>query len=81
MRDRDRDRDSVLTIMFVVVFLVAMILFSVWRYNLKREKVDYILVAKPWPFEFRWLLKDKDNFQLIFSDKECKIFKLKGGSA
>jgi len=48
--------------------------FSIWLYNLKKEKVDYILVAKPWPIELIWMQRYKDKFHLVFSDKQCKIF-------
>jgi hypothetical protein len=51
---------------------------STWLHNLKRKKVDCILVAKPWPIELRWMLSDQDAFQLVFSDQECKIFKYLG---
>ena len=51
---------------------------SIWLHNLKRKKVDYILVAKPWTIELQWILKDKENFQLIFSNRECQIFYFKG---
>lgn len=51
---------------------------STWLQNLKRKKVDCILVAKPWPIELRWMLSDQDAFQLVFSDQECKIFKYLG---
>ena len=51
---------------------------STWLHNLKRKKVDCILVAKPWPTELRWMLSDQDAFQLVFSDQECKIFKYLG---
>ena len=52
--------------------------FSIWLYNLKKEKADYIFLAKPWPFELRWLLRDNENFKLIFSDRDCMIFKFVG---
>jgi len=52
--------------------------FSIWLYNLKREKVDYILVQTPWPIELRWMLRHQDKFQLVFSDRDCKIFKYTG---
>ena len=40
--------------------------FSIWLHNLKRKKVDYILVAKPWPAELKWILQHKDNFPFCF---------------
>jgi hypothetical protein len=52
--------------------------FSIWRYNLKRKKADYIFMVKPWPIELRWLLSDNDNYKLIFTDRDCKIFKVIG---
>ena len=48
---------------------------SIWLYNLEREKVDYIFVAKPWPIELSWMLNHQDEFQLVFSDNDCNIFK------
>jgi hypothetical protein len=55
--------------------------FSIWLYNLRRKKVDYILVRTPWPIELRWMQRYQDKFQLIFSDKNCKIFKFTGERA
>ena len=52
--------------------------FSIWLYNVKRKKVDYILVQTPWPIELRWMLRHVEKFQLVFSDKNCKIFKYTG---
>jgi hypothetical protein len=52
--------------------------FSIWLYNLKRKKVDYILVQTPWPIELNWMLKHPDEFQLMFFDKNFKIFKYTG---
>jgi hypothetical protein len=55
--------------------------FSIWLYNLRRKKVDYILVRTPWSIELRWMQRYQDKFQLIFSDKNCKIFKFTGERA
>lgn len=52
--------------------------FSIWLYNLKRNKVDYIFVVEPWLIELEWMLRYPDEFQLVFSDKNCKIFKYTG---
>jgi len=52
--------------------------FSIWLHNLKKEKVNYILAQTPWPIELNWMLKHPDEFQLMFSDKNCKIFKYSG---
>jgi len=52
--------------------------YSIWLHNLKRKKVDYILVQKPWPIELKWIQRYEDKFQLVFSDKYCKIFKYTG---
>ena len=46
--------------------------------NLLDKKVDYIFVAKPWPIELTWMLNHQDTFQLVFSDKDCNIFKYTG---
>lgn len=51
---------------------------STWLHNLEKKKVDYILVAKPWPIELRWMVNDQNAFQLVFSDQEYKIFKYLG---
>jgi hypothetical protein len=48
--------------------------FSIWLHNLKRKEVDYILLAKPWPKELQWILRDKENFKLVFANSECQIF-------
>ena len=48
---------------------------SIWFYNLNAKKVDYILVAKPWPIELNWIKLYEDKFQLMFSNENCKIFK------
>ena len=50
--------------------------FTIWSYNLEKEKVDYILVRTPWPRVLGWMNSKKDKFQLVFSDKECKIFRV-----
>jgi hypothetical protein len=60
--------------------------FSIWFYNLRRKKVDYIFVQTivqqtPWPIELRWMLRHQDKFQLVFSDRRFKIFKYTGGGA
>jgi hypothetical protein len=49
--------------------------FSIWLFNLKREKIDYILVQKPWPLELQWIEREQKLFQLVFSNRDCKIFK------
>jgi hypothetical protein len=49
--------------------------FSIWLFNLKREKIDYILVQKPWPIELQWIDRERKLFQLVFSNRDCKIFK------
>jgi hypothetical protein len=49
--------------------------FSIWLHNVKRKEVDYILVVKPWPIELTWMQQNKDKFQLLFTDRNCKIFK------
>ena len=52
--------------------------FSIWLNNVRRKEVDYILVVKPWPVELRWMQRYLDEFQLVFSDTRCKIFKYTG---
>ncbi len=49
--------------------------FSIWLHNLKRKKADYIFVQKPWPPELKWIKRNPDKFQLVFSDKHFNIFK------
>jgi hypothetical protein len=48
---------------------------SIWLFNLERKKVDYIFVAKPWPMEIEWMSRNKDKFNLVFSDREYSVFK------
>ena len=52
--------------------------FATWLFNLRRKKVEYIFVAKPWPIELQWMLRYHDKFQLVFADRNCKIFKYIG---
>jgi len=52
--------------------------FSIWFFNLKKEKVNYILVNAPWPIELQWLQRHQDKFQLVFDNKHCRIFKYTG---
>jgi hypothetical protein len=49
--------------------------FSIWIDNLKRKKVDYLLVVEPWPIELTWMYEYPNDFQLVFSEKQFKIFK------
>ena len=49
--------------------------FSIWLFNLKREKVDYIFVVKPWPIEFEWMTRNRDKFNPVFNDREYSVFK------
>jgi len=51
---------------------------SIWFHNLNAKKVDYILVVMPWPIELTWIKRYEDKFQLMFSNKYCKIFKYTG---
>ena len=48
--------------------------FSIWLSNLKKKKVDCILVQKPWPIELNWMQLYPDDFQLVYEDDACKIF-------
>lgn len=52
--------------------------FSIWLYNLKKNKVDYIFVQQPWPIELRWMLRYKNKFKLVLNDRKFKIFKYTG---
>ena len=52
--------------------------FSIWLHNVRGKKVDYILVQTPWPIELRWMQRYQDKFKLVFSDRDCKIFKYEG---
>jgi len=49
--------------------------FWIWIHNLKKEKVDFIFLADPWPIELDWIKKQPEHFQNVFNDKQCKIFK------
>jgi uncharacterized protein YaeQ len=51
---------------------------EVWYYNLKKHKVDYILVQQPWPFELRWMAGRANDFALMLSDRDCRIYKYTG---
>ncbi len=52
--------------------------YSVWLHNLKRLRVDYVMLAAPWPLEYSWMTTHKDAFNLIFSDSRCKIYRFAG---
>ncbi len=52
--------------------------FSVWLSNIKRKKVNYVVVMQPWPPELKWMEQHADTFQLVFLDASCKIFKYTG---
>ena len=52
--------------------------FSIWLYNVKKLGVGYIVVRKPWPVELRWMLSRQDTFELVFSNRDYKIFKYTG---
>lgn len=55
--------------------------FSIWIANLKREKVDYILVVEPWPKELTWMGRHPDKFQLVFTSYKFRIFQYLGKTA
>ena len=56
--------------------------FSIWLYNLKGKNVDYIFAATTLqPIELSWMLRYQSEFQLVFSDEQCKIFKYLGKDA
>jgi hypothetical protein len=48
---------------------------SIWLDNLKKNKVDYIVINKPSPIEGVWMRRYHDKFQLVFTDEYCTIFK------
>jgi hypothetical protein len=52
--------------------------FSIWIANLKRNKVDYILVVEPWPIELTWMARHPDKFQLVFISQKFRIFQYRG---
>jgi hypothetical protein len=52
--------------------------FSVWLSNIERKKVNYVVVMQPWPPELKWMEELTDEFQLVFLDASCKIFKYTG---
>jgi hypothetical protein len=52
--------------------------YSVWLHNVKRLRVDYIMLAAPWPLEYSWMSTHKDVFTLIFSDSRCKVYAFAG---
>jgi hypothetical protein len=51
---------------------------SVWLYNAKKQRVDYILARTPWPIELRWMESRGDTFELVFYDKAFRIFRYRG---
>jgi hypothetical protein len=52
--------------------------YSIWLYNVKATKVNYILVEAPWPIETSWMQRDREQFQQVFSNNDCKIFEYTG---
>ena len=52
--------------------------YEIWLFNLKRKKVDYVLVVEPWPVELNWMSRNRKEFQLVFSGKGAKIFRYLG---
>jgi hypothetical protein len=52
--------------------------YSIWLNNVQVKKVQYILVEVPWPIETSWMQRDREQFRLVFSNKDCKIFKYIG---
>ena len=49
--------------------------FLIWIKNLKKEKVDFILLADPWPIELGWIKEQPEHFQNVFNDTRCNIYK------
>jgi hypothetical protein len=54
--------------------------FNIWADNLKKQKVDYVFVVKPWPIELQWIQRNEELFQLVFYHKEFRIYKYAGNS-
>jgi hypothetical protein len=58
--------------------------FSIWMHNLNKNKVEYIMaVSNIWgesapSIEMKWLLGNQADFQLVYADNSCKIFKYIG---
>jgi hypothetical protein len=62
--------------------------FSAWRENLRKEKIEYLFVAQPFfdnresidpasfPVEDEWAAAHPDDFQLLFSNSKCRIYKV-----
>ncbi len=48
--------------------------FSIWLANLKRKKVDYILIVEPWPIELTWVRRYPEKFKLVFLSEKFRIF-------
>jgi hypothetical protein len=54
--------------------------YSIWLFNLASKKVQYILVQAPWPVEAAWMQRERELFELVFSNNDSKIFKYIGSS-
>jgi hypothetical protein len=62
--------------------------FRAWRMNLKKERIEYLFVALPFfdnresedpakfPIEDEWAASHAEDFQLLFSNTLCHIFKV-----
>jgi hypothetical protein len=51
---------------------------EVWLYNLKKHKVEYVFLQEPWPVEMSWIMSREDDFELIYTDRYCRIYKYTG---
>jgi hypothetical protein len=51
---------------------------KIWLYNLKQQKVDHVFIQEPWPIEMSWIMSRKDDFELIYTDRYCRIYKYTG---
>jgi hypothetical protein len=48
---------------------------SIWLHNLKRQKVDHIFLQKPFGIEGNWMQDRPAQFQPLFWDTNCAVFK------
>jgi len=49
--------------------------FSIWKHNLKRHNVNYVFLQKPFGIEGEWVHTRRNEFEPLFWDFKCGVFK------
>ncbi len=48
---------------------------SIWLHNLKRQKVNYVFLQKPFGIEWEWVQARRNLFEPLFWDLNCAVYK------